>query len=90
MGQGEVVVPGSGDVPVLHQGEVQVSVEALLQLRHILHSHDAPDADLLPLLLVCERGGHAEAGVCVLGAAGVCWEALQSEVQREGNMVEGF
>lgn len=50
--QGEVIVPGRGDVPVLHQGEVQVTVEALLQLRHVLHLHDAPDADLLALLLV--------------------------------------
>lgn len=56
--QGEVIVPGRGDVPVLHQGEVQVAVEALLQLRHVLHLHDAPDADLLALLLVGQRSRH--------------------------------
>lgn len=61
MRQGEVVIPGVGDVPVLHQGEVQVSIEALLQLRHVLHAHDPPDADLLALLLVGERSRHARA-----------------------------
>lgn len=61
--QGEVVVPGRGDVPVLHQGEVQVTVEALLQLRHVLHLHDAPDADLLALLLVGQRFRHAGPGL---------------------------
>lgn len=61
MRQREVIVSGRGDVPVLDQREVQVSVEALLQLRHVLHPHDAPDADLLPLLLVAQRGRHAAA-----------------------------
>lgn len=62
VGQGEVVVPGRGDVPVLDQGEVQVAVEALLQLRHVLHLHDAPDADLLALLLVAQRFRHGGLG----------------------------
>lgn len=71
MREGEVVVPGRGDVPVLDQGEVQVAVKALLQLGYVLHSHDAPDADLLPLLLVGQRGRHGDGplGFCVrLGA----------------------
>lgn len=60
--QGKVIVPGRGDVPVLYQGEVQVAVEALLQLRHVLHLHDAPDADLLALLLVGQRRRHGAPG----------------------------
>jgi len=59
VGQGEVVVPRCRDVSVLHQREVQVAVEALLQLRHVLHAHEPPDADLLALLLVGEWGRHA-------------------------------
>lgn len=58
VGQGEVIVPGSGDVSVLHQGEVKVSVEAPFDLRHISEPGDAPHADLLPLLLVGERRRH--------------------------------
>lgn len=65
--QGKVVIPGCCNVPVLDQGEVQVAVETLLQLGHILHTHDAPDADLLALLLVGERSGHGGgAGYAVL------------------------
>lgn len=74
--QGEVIVPGCGDVPVLDQGEVQVAVEALLQLRHVLHLHDAPDADLLALLLVGDRCRH--------GWAGAAGPVLGPEVKLEG------
>lgn len=56
--QGKVVIPGCRNVPVLHQGEVQVAVEALLQLGHVLHPDNAPDADLFAFLLVGERFGH--------------------------------
>lgn len=70
--QGEVIVPGRGDVPVLHQGEVQVAVEALLQLRHVLHLHDAPDADLLALLLVGQRFRHGAPGLRV-ACSGYKW-----------------
>lgn len=66
VGQGEVVIPGRRDVPVFDQGEVQVAIEALLQLGHVLHSHDAPDADLLPLLLVGERSRHADPELLLL------------------------
>lgn len=38
---------------------MQVTIEALLQLCNILHSHNPPDADLLALLLVGERFRHA-------------------------------
>lgn len=70
--QGKVVIPGRCNVPVLDQGEVQVAVEALLQLGHVLHAHDAPDADLLALLLVGERSGHGGgAGCAVLQVNGV-------------------
>lgn len=72
MSQGKVVIPGCCNVPVLDQGEVQVAVETLLQLGHILHTHDASDADLLALFLVCERFGHGGgAGCAVLQVNGV-------------------
>lgn len=60
MGQSEVIIPGSRYVPVFDQGEVQVSVEAFLQLRHILQLNNPSDADLFALLLVSERGRHVE------------------------------
>lgn len=56
--QGEVVVPGSRHVPVLHHSEVKVSVEAPLDLRNISEPRNAPHADLLPLLLVAQRHRH--------------------------------
>lgn len=58
VGQGEVVVPGSRHVPVLHQREVKVSVKTSLDLADVSEPGDAPDADLLPLLLVGERRRH--------------------------------
>lgn len=83
--QGKVVIPGCCNVSVLHQGEVQVTVEALLQLGHILHPHNPPDADLLALLLVGERFGHS-------GWRGLVPEAQQLscswlEVRLRGKMV---
>lgn len=56
--QREEVVARGGHITVLDQCEMQVSVEALLQLGHVLHAHDAADADLPPLLLVCQGLGH--------------------------------
>lgn len=58
MGKGEVVVPRSGYVPVLHQGKVKVSVETPLDLGHISEPGDAPHAYLFPLLQVGERRRH--------------------------------
>lgn len=56
--QREKIVAGGGHIAVLDQREVQVPVEALLQLRHVFHAHDAADADLPPLLLVSQGLGH--------------------------------
>ena len=56
--QREEVVAGGGHIAVLDQREVQMPVEALLQLGHVLHAHDAADADLPPLLLVGQGLGH--------------------------------
>ncbi len=58
VGQGEVVVPGRRNVPVLHQGEVKVSVKTPLDLHNVPEPGDAPDTDLLPLLLVGQRRRH--------------------------------
>lgn len=58
VGEGEVVVPGSGHVPVLHQRVVEVAVKGLLHVGHILHLSDAPHGDLLPFVQVALRGGH--------------------------------
>lgn len=52
VGEGEVVIPGSGDVPVLDQRVVKVAVERLLHVGDILHLRDATDRDLLSLLNV--------------------------------------
>lgn len=62
MRQREEVVAGGGHVAVLDQSEVQVPIEALLQLGHVLHAHDAADADLPPLLLVGQGLGHGGGG----------------------------
>lgn len=56
----EIIIPRRRDVPVFDQREVQVPVEALLELRHILHTDDPSDADLLAFLLVRQRRRHPE------------------------------
>lgn len=56
--QGEVVITRRGHVPVLHQREVQVPVEALLDLGHVSKPRDTAHADLLALLVVAQRLGH--------------------------------
>lgn len=56
--QGEVVVPGRGDIPVLDQGEVQVTVKVPLDPRNVFEPRDATHANLFPLLLVAERRRH--------------------------------
>lgn len=63
MRQREEVVAGGGHIAVLDQREVQVPVEALLQLGHVLHAHYAADADLPPLLLVSQGLGHGGGGL---------------------------
>lgn len=56
--QGEVVIPRRRHVPVLHQSEVQVPVEALLDLGHISETSDTAHTDLLALLVVAQRLRH--------------------------------
>lgn len=56
--EGEVVIPRRGHVPVLHQGEVQVPVKALLDLGHVSETRDAAHADLFALLVVAQRLRH--------------------------------
>ena len=58
VGQGEVVVPGRRYVAVLHQREMEVTVETPLDLRYVPESGDAADTDLFPLLLVGQRRRH--------------------------------
>ena len=48
VGQGEVVVPGGRDIPVLDEGVVEMPVEALLDVGHVLDGRDGPHRDLLP------------------------------------------
>ena len=43
---------------VLDDGVVEVPVEALLDVGHILDLGDAAHRDLLPLVLVRDRGAH--------------------------------
>ena len=65
--QGEVVVPLGGHIPVLHQREVEVSVEIRLEVRDVLHAGQSPHGDLLPLVLVRQRLRHGVALPCSLG-----------------------
>lgn len=58
MGQGEVVVPRRGDISVLDQGEVEVTVEVPLDSRNVFEPRDAAHANLFTLLLVAERRRH--------------------------------
>ncbi|KAE8750216.1 hypothetical protein FOCC_FOCC003024 [Frankliniella occidentalis] len=58
VGEREVVIPGGGHVAVLHQGVVEVPVECLLHVGHILHLGDAAHTDLLPLLDVSLGSRH--------------------------------
>ena len=50
--------PLRGHVPVLDDGVVEVSVEAGLDVGHILHLRDAPHRDLLAPVLVIQWGAH--------------------------------
>lgn len=58
VGQRKVVVSRGGHIAVLYECEMQVPVEVLLQVSHILHAGQASNTDLLSLLLVCQRPGH--------------------------------
>ena len=51
--------PLRGDMSVLDDGVVEVPVEALLDVGHILDLGDAAHRDLLPLVLVRDRGAHS-------------------------------
>lgn len=68
VGQGEVIVPGRGHIPVLHQGEVEVSVKTPFDLRNVPEPRDAPHTDLLPLLLVRQRRRHGSTKKAAEGA----------------------
>lgn len=58
VGEGEVVVPGGGDVAVLDEGVVEVPVEGRLGRLDVLDAGDAADTDLLPLLEIRLEGRH--------------------------------
>lgn len=60
--QGKVVIPRRGHVPVLHQREVQVPVEAFLDLGHVSETRDTAHADLFALLVVAQRLRHVGQG----------------------------
>lgn len=48
--QGEVVIPRRRNIPVLHQGVMDMTVKGFLHFSHIFHSNDTPYRDLLALL----------------------------------------
>ena len=56
--QGEEVVAWGGNVPIFNQSVVQMTVEGLLNIRHILHLGYATNADLLPFVKVCLSNRH--------------------------------
>lgn len=61
VGQGKVVVSFGRDISVLHQGEMEVSIEISFEVSYIFYSRQAADGYLLPLVVVGERLGHASA-----------------------------
>lgn len=60
VGEGKVVIPSGGHISVLDQREVQVSVEILLQLCHVLHSGQASHRDLFLSVVVGQRFRHSD------------------------------
>lgn len=50
--KGKVVVSGCGDIPVLHQCVVNVTVERLLHFGHIFNLDYPPHGDLLPFVRI--------------------------------------
>lgn len=52
MGKGEIVVPRGRNVPILHQGVMQVPIEGLLDLRNVSDLGNAAHTDLFPPLVV--------------------------------------
>lgn len=50
--QGKVVVTRGGHIAILDQGVMEMAVETLLDLVHILQHRNAPHTDLFALLLV--------------------------------------
>ena len=54
--------PGGCHIPVLDDGVVEVPVEGLLDVRHILHLGNTSDRDLLPPFLVSSFGTHPAPG----------------------------
>lgn len=66
VGQGEVVVPGGGDISILDEGVVQMPVEGLLEVRDVLDVDDAPNRDLLSLLVIGVAHRHLPRGLGTL------------------------
>ena len=58
VGKGEIIVPGSGDIAILDQGIMEMTVEALLHIGHIFHWGDVANLDLLPTISITHRGTH--------------------------------
>ena len=50
VGQGTVVVPGRGHIPVLDQGVMKVTIKVLLDLVDVVQTSNAADTDLFLLL----------------------------------------
>lgn len=84
--QGEVIVAVGGDVPILDESEVQVTVQAFLQGRHRLVFGDLGDTDPAPLVDVRRGSGHRdERGLILTREVGVGWvsgERPSSTVKR--------
>lgn len=56
--QGEKIIAARGDIAVLYQGVMKMSVESLLKVRDILDIDNAAHRNLLPLLLIAVRYWH--------------------------------
>ncbi|KAF1753494.1 hypothetical protein GCK72_020051 [Caenorhabditis remanei] len=75
VGKSKVVVTIGGDVTILDDREVKMSVERLLDVRHILHLSDTANGNLLTTVVIV--GDHAERFWCFrCGRSGVAAEGL--------------
>jgi hypothetical protein len=58
MSQSEIVVARSGDITILDEGEVEMTVETFLDFSDIFNLRDSADGDLLALINVRHRATH--------------------------------
>lgn len=66
LGKGEEVVPLRRHIPVLDEGVVEMPVEGLLNVGHILYLSNPTDRDLLPAFVLFISYRRPERGISVI------------------------